>query len=153
MGVSCCQEFNTQIIEILEIHNRKRALHQSPPLKINLELNKLAQECAKKISKNEIFVQTFNGEFLGENIYIYKGIEFEVNEMCKEWYDEIKKYDQNCPQYQKNTSHFTQMIWRDTKEIGIGIEKKGGICYAVVNYYPPGNILGEYEDNVFFKND
>jgi hypothetical protein len=42
-----------------------------------------------------------------------------------------------------------QMLWRDTKEIGIAVARnKNGKAVIVCNYYPPGNIRNEFEQNV-----
>ena len=148
MGVSCLNELDVKIQYILEIHNVKRGLHKSPPLIQNNYLNELAKEYAKKLSNGQNCFKTFNEKPLGENIYIVKGINFEVFDMCTNWYNEIKNYDKNNASYQRQTSHFTQMIWKNTKEIGFGLKRKDGIYYGVVLYYPAGNILGEYEENV-----
>ena len=143
---------NIQEQDILDIHNRKRALHNSPPLKLNSDLNELAKKSANKISKNKTFTKNiYNGEYLGENIFIYKGLILEPENICNEWYDEIKNYDKSLNKYQKNTGHFTQMIWKETKEIGFGYTNNDGIYYAVVYYYPAGNTLGEFKDNILIK--
>ena len=63
------------------------------------------------------------------------------------WYNESKNHDYK-KDFQKGTEHFTQMIWKDTKELGIGITSKGNKCFVVANYYPPGNFLGQYDKNV-----
>ena len=40
---------------------------------------------------------------------------------------------------------FTQMVWKDTKEVGISYAiSKSGSVYVVARYYPPGNYSGEY---------
>lgn len=47
------------------------------------------------------------------------------------------------------TGHFTQMVWRDTKEIGVGRAKgKSGQVVIVANYKPRGNIFGQFTANV-----
>ena len=45
--------------------------------------------------------------------------------------------------------HFTQVVWKDTKEVGFGgaLSKKGK-WYAVGNYYPAGNVLNDFGKNV-----
>lgn len=63
--------------------------------------------------------------------------------MIKRWYDEGKYYD-----YDKGTSktpegvtkHFTQIVWANTSEVGIGtaISKKFGFI-TVARYWPQGN--------------
>lgn len=42
------------------------------------------------------------------------------------------------------SGHFTQIVWKDSIEIGIG--KAGGI--VVINYNPAGNWDGEFKANV-----
>jgi hypothetical protein len=39
--------------------------------------------------------------------------------------------------------HFTQLIWRDTKQLGCGVANCGGLEYWVCRYAPPGNWNGE----------
>ncbi len=51
-----------------------------------------------------------------------------------------------------NLGHFTQIVWKDTKELGIGrFEPKPGTVIVVVNCAPAGNVIGEYENNVFLE--
>ena len=150
MGCLCPEDNLGQ--EILEIHNKKRLLHNSPHLKINSDLSKLAKESANKISRKETFTKNiYNGQYLGENVYIYKGITLEAENICNEWYNEIQNYDKSLNKYQKNTGHFTQMIWKETKEIGCGYKRNEGIYYVVVYYYPAGNTLGDFKDNVLIN--
>ena len=137
----------------LEFHNKKREEHGSPDLILNVYLSKLAQDFAESLSKKKVTnFPIYEGVFLGENRYIYKGNMFDVEDMCNAWYNEINLYNQNANEYEKNTSHFTQMIWKNTTDVGFGFKKKGNFCYAVAFYYPPGNTLGEYKENVLFKN-
>ena len=145
--MGCLSDYNQ---EILDIHNEKRALHNSPPLKINSQLNKIAEEYAKAIADKKSFLgNEYKNLFLGENIYIIKEGSFNNKIICNDWYNEINKYDKKLNKYQKNACHFTQMIWKGTKEFGFGKIKKNGFCYAVALYYPPGNTIGDFENNVF----
>ena len=51
--------------------------------------------------------------------------------------------------------HFTQEIWIESTELGIGVasyEDNGWNWEIVVaNYYPPGNIMGQFKENVLTK--
>ena len=65
------------------------------------------------------------------------------------WYDEIKNYDFSNPGFASNTGHFTQVIWKKSSEIGLGMAKsESGKTYFVAHYLPAGNILGEFDKNV-----
>ena len=47
------------------------------------------------------------------------------------------------------TGHFSQLVWKDSKEIGVGRSKtKDGKIVVVTNYRPAGNITGSYTTNV-----
>ena len=134
-----------------ELHNQKRIYHGSPSLSLSENLNKLAQEYAEALAKKgKFFNNVYENIFLGENIYIYKGKDFDVENMCNSWYEENKNYNKNLSKYQKNTSHFTQMIWKETTEVGFGFKRKGKKNIGVALYYPPGNEFGKYEENVIF---
>lgn len=42
------------------------------------------------------------------------------------------------------TGHFTQVVWKATKRLGCGQAGKFVVC----NYYPAGNVQGQFRDNV-----
>ncbi len=70
------------------------------------------------------------------------------------WYDEIKDYNFNNPSQKTGVvGHFTQLVWKGSKEVGIGCAKsQNGSYYVVANYYPAGNWMGQEINNVFVKN-
>ena len=44
------------------------------------------------------------------------------------------------------------MIWKNSQKIGVGISQANtGYFYIVANYYPGGNIEGQFKENVFPK--
>ena len=146
--MGCSHSFTKEQEMVLRIHNDKRKAHSSSSLKLNEDLCKLAENYIDKLIKDEIFSDNiYKDMFLGENVYIKKG-KLDINEMCDSWYNEKNNYEKNPNKYQKNSGHFTQMIWKNTKEIGFGCKILADISYAVVYYYPPGNTLGEFENNV-----
>lgn len=57
-------------------------------------------------------------------------------------------YDSSNPTY----SHFTQMVWKGTTELGCAIALCDGIfdasfgkaSYMVCEYNPPGNVIGQF---------
>ena len=52
------------------------------------------------------------------------------------------------------TGHFTQVVWKASKDFGIGKAKtKDGKWFVVANYYPAGNMQGSYAENVFGPKD
>jgi hypothetical protein len=58
--------------EALRAANTRRAAHCSPPLKLDAELNQLAQKRADEICRTNKFdfrSEKFRGKFIGENLY------------------------------------------------------------------------------------
>ena len=72
------------------------------------------------------------------------------------WYNEIENYDFNNPNAGGNTQHFTQVVWADSTELGIGIGQSKSstgneILIVVCNYNPPGNFLGHFNEQTVPK--
>ena len=61
----------------------------------------------------------------GENIYMAGGITVEPQHAVKAWYDEIQfyKFDKEENDISK-TGHFTQLVWKDTTELGVAIAER-----------------------------
>eukprot|EP00116_Pleurobrachia_bachei_P017247 sb/3477509/ len=69
-----------------------------------------------------------------------------------DWYNEIDSYNWNSPGYSSSVGHFTQLIWKGTEKLGCSVtdasENASGWIYTCCQYYPAGNVQGEFEDNV-----
>jgi len=134
-------------------HNYYRKLHNSPLLTINNDLITYSQNFANEMSikdddshSNCIWKEDL---IIGESIYSSNKF-FTGKDMTNYFYDENKYYDFEKSICETKASRFTQMIWKKTKEVGFGIaySNKSGKYYAVANYYPTGNSLGEYKENI-----
>lgn len=71
----------------------------------------------------------------------------------KMWYDEIQYYNWNNPGFSSATGHFTQVVWRASTEIGVGIAVVPDASYRIrsvvcISYRPPGNYQGQFAQNV-----
>ena len=141
--------------EALSVHNDYRSNHNAPPLKLNSKLNDIAQKYAEQLAKKDTMVHSKNkmdGQDLGENLFMCGGYMITGKDMTKAWYDEIYDYDFKKPDFKSGTGHFTQVVWVGSKEVGFGAAKsKSGNYYGVANYFPPGNYIGEFEENVLRK--
>lgn len=77
----------------------------------------------------------------GENIHWCSGDVENGKSPVRHWYSEVKEYDyKKDADFQKGTGHFTQVVWKDTKELGIAKAKgvKEGGTYVVAIYNPAG---------------
>lgn len=45
--------------------------------------------------------------------------------------------------------HFTQVVWKGSREIGVGKARSNdGKILVVANYRPAGNVIGRFSENV-----
>lgn len=65
------------------------------------------------------------------------------------WYEEIKDYRFANPTFGSKTGHFTQVVWIGSREFGVakGVAKNGA-QYVVARYFPAGNVIGHFPENV-----
>lgn len=64
------------------------------------------------------------------------------------WLDEEKQYDFSQPGFFEATGHFTQCVWKGSTHIGCATKScPDGVLYSC-NYAPPGNVIGQFQQNV-----
>lgn len=68
----------------------------------------------------------------------------------RSWYDEVKQYTWNVePKGAFKAGQFSQVVWKSSKELGVGVGRtKSGKVIAVASYWPRGNIIGQFLPNV-----
>lgn len=134
----------------------KQAQHNVPPLQSNDNLSKIAQTWADTLAKTQQMQHSpenwrrFNGSVLGENLAYLYGQVLTGTKMTDMWYQEEAKHDYNFDE-QPDSQHFSQLVWKDSKEVGFGRAKalNGNWYYGVALYSPAGNTRGFYRANVY----
>uniref|UniRef100_A0A8C5TGA3 GLI pathogenesis related 2 n=1 Tax=Malurus cyaneus samueli TaxID=2593467 RepID=A0A8C5TGA3_9PASS len=112
--------------DVLKAHNDYRKKHGVPPLKLCKKLNRGAQQYAEELATTRVLKhssESANGK-CGENLA---------------W----ASYDQS--------GHFTAMVWKSTKKMGVGkASASDGSTFVVARYDPAGNVVnpGYYQENV-----
>ena len=135
-----------QAQEALDFHNKVRADVNVPGLEWSEELAAYAQQWAEQVaSDGRKLKHRQNGKY-GENIFGGGGGNYTALNASESWYGEIKDFTPgilNESNWYK-TGHYTQMVWRNTTRVGIGMATcSGGGIIIVGNYDPPGNYMGE----------
>ncbi|XP_071950396.1 uncharacterized protein [Antedon mediterranea] len=144
--------------QVLDAHNYYRCLHGVGPLYSSSELSDHAQEVAESNAYYGLLLHSSDTDF-GENLWYKANTDGSFNEnsitgleVVKAWYDEINVYDFNNPGFNGPTGHFTQVVWKNTEQLGCGYSSKTEYGYTYVyvacNYSPAGNVLGEFAENV-----
>ena len=149
--------WNVVHTNLVNLHNTLRAKHKSPKLTKSDAVAKFAKQatdhCVQKGGLEHTY-HTYQGTTIGQNLYLASWAP-SADDVVKSWYyNEEPHYD-----YAKGTSkdgevtgHFTAMVWKSTKEVGCAYStgKWGNYngYYVACEYYPLGNVRGQYTTNV-----
>lgn len=142
---------------VLNAHNVVRTKHGLTPLKWSNALADYSQQWANHLGRgNHCQIRHRGGApKYGENLYRASALEWSdgrnellpitIKNVVKAWTDEEKWYDysRNRCQPGQKCGHYTQIVWRDTTEVGCAVK----ICPNksqtwVCSYNPPGNYQG-----------
>ena len=135
----------------LDFHNKVRKDVGVEPLEWSAELAAYAQAWADHLASDNCSMKhrPRSGEWTqkyGENIFWGSGDSYSAVDASESWYSEIKDFKYGTLTYENwyGTGHYTQMVWRNTKKVGIGVARcAGGGIIIVANYDPAGNYMGE----------
>ena len=135
-------------MEAIKRHNILRACHNAEPLMFNCEIMKLSQDYAETEPEGHSNNRNFNGQWMGENYFWSSGMKLTGDYPVNDWYREISNYNFDTGKGNGITGHFTQVVWKNSKEFGIGYHCNGSTCYVIGNYSPGGNFNNDYLNQV-----
>jgi len=128
------------IKDMIDTHNRYRSAHGAPPVTWSNTLAGYAEghtgDC----------VMHHTGGPYGENLAM--GYTSGISAITA-WYDEQSQYNYGAPGFQGSTGHFTQLVWKATKQIGCHLRQCGSGGYLMCEYEPAGNVVSS--DGEYFK--
>lgn len=101
-------------------------------------------------------IQVPGVDLFGENRAKLSAVNFDCEtageEATKIWYNQGNNYSYADPRLNSNTDSFTQVIWKETRDIGMGCAQRKGTLsndiFVVALYYPPGNSPRALRQNV-----
>jgi uncharacterized protein YkwD len=126
---------------MLEAHNDIRARVGVSPLVWSAHLAEVAQDwAAHLIATGGLFHRPDNR--YGENIYAISGGFASPAQVVASWADEARAYDIRSNTCAGTCGHYTQIVWKKTREIGCGIATDRRREVWICNYDPPGNVVG-----------
>lgn len=147
---------SVELPALLDVHNWHRSTHGAEPLVWDSELEKDAWSWAEYLTSGCSIFHSSDGEY-GENIYMCSSTDqgcasgnnsaVAVDDPIAGWYESEKDWSPLAP------SHFTQVVWKSSQRVGCGVARcaqdEAFVSEIVVcKYSPPGNVAGQYEDNV-----
>eukprot|EP00667_Euglena_gracilis_P002198 EG_transcript_2198 len=127
-------------------HNVKRCMHGVPLMTWSAAVEATAVTWAATCSGVHTNLTVRMNDWFGENLWGVSGMEPFPQGAVKLWYDEISMYDWSIPILQPGTGHLTQVIWRESVNLGCAMCDRGdGWKWVVCQYNPPGNAPGNNE--------
>ena len=135
-------------------HNRWRSRVGVPELKWSDKLADVAQNWAETLKKDGCGFYHSTGNKYGENLFMSSALMYSdgrrelANVTAKDavdsWGNEVKDYNYADNSCSGVCGHYTQVVWKDTKEVGCArtvCDDKSQIW--VCNYFPAGNYVGQ----------
>lgn len=137
--------------EFLDTHNAYRQKHNTPSLTLSGDLTASAQKWADYLISIKTLQHSDTNN--GENLYFAWSSAPKTltgKEAVDSWYSEIKDYNFSQPGFSSKTGHFTQVVWKESTEVGVGLATDGNNIFVVGQYSPAGNMNmeGYFEKNV-----
>ncbi|KAK7462263.1 hypothetical protein VKT23_007864 [Stygiomarasmius scandens] len=135
--------------QALDLHNNARAQFGAAALTWNGNILGQVQDHA-----NKCVFEHSGDSGVGENIAAGTG-DFTMANAMDSWMSEASQYDYNNPGFSEATGHFTQVVWKGTTQVACAIASCGAGTifdqashFVVCQYTPPGNVIGQFEQNV-----
>ena len=157
-NILAINETNYFLERTLIAHNNARRLHGVAPVTLNPFLTQLAQQEADRSLELGKFENdrtiSYQGKVLGRNSV--RGVNVDVrnytgDELTNLFYTSGVNYVYTINSAQ-SAELFTQLVWLNTKEIGVGISGTKKDVWVSVLYFPAGNVIGTFINNVFPPN-
>ncbi|ODM89926.1 Golgi-associated plant pathogenesis-related protein 1 [Orchesella cincta] len=130
-----------------DFHNHYRAMHRAGPLILHEKIQESAQRLAEQLaSRNTLNVP--KDSIYSSNVFALPGVvpaSEAVREAVQFWYRSFSDYKRENP----TPNAFSQLVWRSSKEVGIGTATDGDRTVVVASYFPKGNTL--YEQGKYFE--
>jgi len=135
--------------EMVNTHNEWRQKVGSPPLQWSDELAQIAQDWANYLATQDGNISHRPNNRYGENIFWISGKQALPSEVVNAWGSEVQYFQNGIFPNVSTTGkwydvgHYTQVIWKNTTEVGCGVARSKKIEIWVCNYNPPGNYQGQ----------
>lgn len=128
---------------ILNSTNVYRADYNATPMHWN---DTLAAFAASYLASDSDCKFAHSGGPYGENIALGCS---DVTGCVDLWGNERAHYHWGDPGFSEQTGHFTQLVWKNSTEVGCGRKLCGKESWFLVcEYWPRGNVIGEFADEV-----
>jgi pathogenesis-related protein 1 len=126
---------------MVQAHNSIRNRSKLPPLVWSSKVAAVAQQWAEVLLARNEFTHRPKAEY-GENLYEIRGAISSPAQVVSDWGSESRNYDYRTNSCRDVCGHYTQIVWRDTRELGCGVARNARREVWVCDYNPSGNWVG-----------
>jgi len=129
---------------MLAAHNAARREAGVPALNWTATLAASAGRWADTLRGQECRMRHSSGGNVGENLAWASGQRLSPAQVVGMWMSERRDFDaaRNTCAPGKVCGHYTQVVWRDTTQVGCAMARCGNSEVWVCQYAPPGNFVG-----------
>jgi len=144
----CLPGLSDQIQEILDAHNNYRTAVGVPVLQWSDNLAAGAKQWADYLASIGQ-LQHSGTPGVGENLAAGTDGSLTVTQLVDIWGDEKRNFiggifpNVSSTGNWEDVGHYTQVVWRNTTQVGCGVATGNGIIVMVGRYSPPGNVDGQ----------
>jgi hypothetical protein len=144
VGATVVSDEPVQFSGIVSTHNYWRQRVNVPALSWSPMLAQVAQNWANELQRYGCGLRHSNQNQYGENLASTVNMPLTPAQVVNMWADERQFYNRSVHRCQagKVCGHYTQVVWRDTREVGCGMAACGTTQVWVCNYSPAGNYVG-----------
>lgn len=133
------------------VHNAERTRLGLPPLVWNPALARDAHDYAKRLAARGVLQHATpqDRKGTGENLWMGTAGAWDPGAMVEMFLEERRYFraapfpDVSLTGHWKDAGHYSQIVWRDTREVGCAIETEKGMDVLVCRYHPAGNVVGK----------
>ncbi|MBF0611799.1 MAG: SCP-like extracellular [Magnetococcales bacterium] len=134
-----------QTNDMVVAHNQVRRSVGVPDLTWSPALANQAQQWANRLQGQGCKMEHSRAAKVGENLAWSSGRRLKPTDVVSMWASEAKDFDHTSGRCTPGAvcGHYTQLVWKNTQEVGCGMATCGREEIWVCNYSPPGNYTGQ----------
>lgn len=144
------QDNSTQS-QLLDMQNAERERLGIEPLAWSDILAEQAQEWADELAQRGVMQHSPRDTRpdIGENLWAGSAGFYQPEDMINAFIAERQYFQNNefpdvtTTDRWQDVGHYTQIVWRDTREVGCAIAEGNDFEFLVCRYFPAGNYIGE----------
>jgi hypothetical protein len=133
---------------LLIAHNRERDRVGVPRLEWSPRLAGEAQAWAETLARTNRFEHSADRGDVGENLWMGSAERYAPEQMIHGFVREVRHFRPGQFPHVSMTGswhdvgHYTQLVWRDTRQVGCAVARGRANDVLVCRYWPAGNVIG-----------